>query len=98
MVVAGKDKGKVSTVLGYAKRTGKKQLRKPTQTLVTVKGVNVVKRAKKGQGIVEFEKPINISNVMFYDESAKQASRIAIVDQDGKKKRKVVKTGRILDN
>lgn len=98
MVIAGKDKGKISTVLSYAKRTGKKQINKKPQILLLVKGVNMVKRARKGQGFVEFEKPINISNVMFYDEDAKKTSRVAIVDQDGKKKRKLVKTGRILDN
>lgn len=98
MVIAWKDKGKISSILGYVVKTWKRQLRKKPQTFVLVKDVNVVKRAKKWQGYVEFEKPVNVSNVMFYDEEAKATSKITIVEQDWKRKRKVVKTNRILDN
>lgn len=65
---------------------------------VVVQGVNVVKRAKKGQGYVEKTLPIHASNVMYYDTEKKVVSRIKIVeDKNGKRKRQVVKTGRILE-
>ncbi len=64
---------------------------------VVVQGVNVVKRAKKGQGYIEKTLPIHVSNVMYYDTDKKVASKIRIVeDKDGRKKRQVVKTGHIL--
>ena len=65
---------------------------------MVVQGVNVVKRAKKGQGYVEKTLPIHASNVMYYDTEKKVVSRIKIVeDKNGKRKRQVVKTGRILE-
>ena len=65
---------------------------------VVVQGVNVVKRAKKGQGYVEKTLPIHASNVMYYDTEKKVVSKIKIVeDKNGKRKRQVVKTGRILE-
>lgn len=65
---------------------------------VVVQWVNVVKRAQKGKGYVEKTLPIHISNVMYYDADKKVASKIVIVeDKDGKRKRQVAKTGRILE-
>lgn len=64
IVIAGKYKGKTSTVESVA---GDK---------VVVKGVNVMKKAVKGQGFVDKILPIHISNIALYD--GKKASRVAI--------------------
>ena len=70
---------------------------KVLEDAVIVEGVNVLKRAQKGKGYVEKTHPIHISNVMYYDTETQQASKISIVEVDGKRKRKIVKTNRILD-
>ena len=85
-VISGKDKKSVGVI------------EKVLDDAVVVQGVNVVKRAKKGQGYVEKTLPIHASNVMYYDTEKKVVSRIKIVeDKNGKRKRQVVKTGRILE-
>ncbi len=70
---------------------------KVLEDAVIVEGVNVLKRAQKGKGYVEKTHPIHISNVMYYDTETQQASKISIVEVDGKRKRKIMKTNRILD-
>lgn len=83
IVTTGKDKGK----------TGKITAIMPTENRVIVEKVNVVKRATKPNkqhpqgGIVEFAKPIDISNVAFYDATKKKASRIGIKVTNDKKVR-----------
>ncbi len=54
---------------------------------VIVKGVNVVKKASKEGGFQEFEKPIHISNVMFYCGKCDTATRLSIKEKDWSKKR-----------
>ncbi len=55
---------------------------------VIVKGVNVVKKAsKESGGFQEFEKPVHISNVMFYCEKCETATRIGIKQKEDSKKR-----------
>lgn len=79
-VIAGKHKGKQSTILSVA------------EDLVVVDGVNVMKKAVKGKGFVDVIKPIHISNVMYVDASGK-TSRIGISSTaEGKKVRLVKKT------
>jgi large subunit ribosomal protein L24 len=81
MVIAGKYKGKISSI------------EKVIEDKVWVKEVNEVKRAMKGKGFVKKHLPINVSNVMFYDESSKKPSKIKIaVTKEGKKVRKIAKT------
>ena len=81
IVIAGKYKWKVSSI------------DKIDWDRVFVKWINEVKRAMKWKGFVKKHLSINISNVMYYDEGAKKASRVRIVtNKDGKKIRKVVKT------
>ncbi len=71
---------------------------KMLEDAVVVQGVNLVKRAMKGKGYVEKTKPVHISNVMYFDTETEQASKIKIVeDKNGKRKRQIVKTGRILE-
>ena len=67
-VIAGKDKGKEGVVLRVL----------PAKDRVVVKGVNVVKKHQKPNnanpngGIVEFEAPIHVSNVMLIDPSTNE--------------------------
>jgi large subunit ribosomal protein L24 len=67
---------------------------------VRVEGVNMRKRhtrpsqADPDGGIISFEAPIHISNVMLVDPAADQASRIRLrVEDDGTTERIAVKTG-----
>ena len=93
-VISGKDKGKVGEVLNTD----------PTTSKIIVKGVNVktkhVKPTQDGESgqITTFEAPIHSSNVMLYSEKEKVASRINyVINDDGKKVRKLKKTGEIID-
>jgi len=53
-----------------------------------VKGVNDVKKAMKGKGFIKKTLPIHISNIMYYVEDKKKATRIKVVaDKKGKKTR-----------
>ncbi|MBD3366092.1 50S ribosomal protein L24 [candidate division WWE3 bacterium] len=91
-VITGKDKGKISTVLKVL----------PSKNKVIVEDVNKVKKhVKPGQvseegGIIEIEKPIDASNVMYYEESEKAVTRIGFKFEDGKKVRISKKTGKVL--
>jgi large subunit ribosomal protein L24 len=77
VVVAGKDKGKQGRVLRTLPREGK----------IVIQGVNVLKRhTKAGRsvggnkaiqgGIVDFEAPLDYSNVMFMCPHCNQRSRL----------------------
>ncbi|MEI6425821.1 MAG: 50S ribosomal protein L24 [Candidatus Absconditabacteria bacterium] len=80
-VITGKYKGKISSI------------EKTEEEKVWVKGVNEVKKAVKGKGFVKKHLPINISNVMYYDESTKAPSKLAIkITKEGKKVRVIKKT------
>lgn len=72
----------------------------PDQDRVVVEGVNERKhhqgpsQANPDGGIVTFEDPIHISNVMLIDPASGEASRIRTrVEEDGTKERIAVKTG-----
>ena len=81
MVIAGKYKGKISSI------------EKVEEEKVWVKGINEVKRAMKGKGFVKKHLPIHVSNVMFYDEASKKPSIVKIAtNKEGKKIRKIAKT------
>ena len=93
-VINGKDKGKTGEVLQTM----------PIENRVIVKGVNMrtkhVKPSQEGESgrIVTEEASLHASNVMFYSTSKKVASRIEIfVDKDGAKKRRLKKTGELID-
>ena len=80
-VIAGHEKGKEGKVLSVDPKAG----------TVTVEGVNMVKKHTKPNkqhqdgGIVSFEGPINISNVMYLYKG--KPTRIGFVIKDGKKLR-----------
>lgn len=93
-VIAGKDKGKVGEILQVLPKISK----------VVVKDVNVktkhVKPQQEGESgkIVTIEAPIHSSNVMVYSSKEKVASRICYTfTDDGRKVRKLKKTGEIID-
>lgn len=71
----------------------------PKEDKVIVEGVNMVKKHLRPTqqnpdgGIVEKEAKIHVSNVMLYDEKAKQASRVKFEMKDGKKVRVYKKSG-----
>ena len=96
-VIAGAYKGTVAEVLQTF----------PKEDRVLVEGVNMVKKHQKPTqsnpdgGIIEKEAKIHVSNVMAYDEKAKEASRIGykfVEQKDGttKKVRYFKKSGNVI--
>ena len=92
IVIAGKEKGKTSTIVRIMAAENK----------VVLDGVNMVKRAQKavrgraGQ-IVDKVIPIHASNVMLVDPKTKKPTRIKITrDKDGVRTRVAVKSGQSL--
>jgi large subunit ribosomal protein L24 len=72
----------------------------PGKDRVRVEGVNMRKRHTRPSqqnpdgGIISFEAPIHISNVMLVDTGADTASRVRLrVEEDGTKERIAVKSG-----
>jgi len=93
-VITGKDKGKTGEVLRTL----------PNENRVIVQGINLrtrhVKPTQEGETgrIVTEEASLHASNVMLYSTEKKVASRVEIVvEKDGTKKRRLKKTGEILD-
>ncbi len=93
-VINGKEKGKTGEVL--------KTL--PTENRVIVKGINLrtrhVKPTQEGESgrIVTEEASLHASNVMIYSTEKKVASRVEVfVEKDGSKKRRLKKTGELID-
>ena len=93
-VLNGKDKGKTGEVL--------KTL--PIENRVVVEGINLrtrhVKPTQEGETgrIVTEEASLHASNVMIYSTEKKVASRIELfIDKDGNKKRRLKKTGELMD-
>lgn len=91
-VLTGKDRGKTGRVLEVDINKGK----------VLVERINFVKRHQKPTqryrqgGIIEKEAPINISNVMFYEESMGKATRLGSKVIEGKKVRVSKRSGEVL--
>jgi len=93
-VIAGKDKGKTGEVLRTL----------PYENRVIVQGVNLrtrhVKPTQEGESgrILTEEASLHASNVMLYSTTKNVASRVEIVvEKDGTKKRRLKKTGELLD-
>ena len=92
-IISGKNKGKVAKVLKVL----------TDQNKIIVEGVNLVKRhvkpgkVSKEGGIISIEKPIDVSNVMYFEEKINKAVRIGYKVIKGKKYRISKKTGEVLD-
>lgn len=81
IVIAGKYKGKVSVIQKFTDADH-----------VIVKGVNEVKKAMKWKWFIKKTLPLHISNVMYYVEDKKKATRIRVVtDKKWKKIREASK-------
>ena len=92
IVIAGSNKGHEGTI--------KKVLR--NENRVIVEGVNIVHKHKKGNGqdaggIIDFEAPIDRSNVMIIDPKTKKPSRIGHTTIQDKKVRIARKSSEKLD-
>jgi large subunit ribosomal protein L24 len=92
IVITGKDKGAKSKILKVISSKNKLLLEK----------VNIVKKHQKPSqnnygGIVEIEKPINLSNVMYYCKLCNKATRIKIQKVDTKLYRRCLKCNEIID-
>jgi large subunit ribosomal protein L24 len=97
-VIAGNDKG----VRGEVQRV------LPKDNRVVVSGVNMVKKHQRPRptggrtptqgGIIEFEAPIDASNVMLVDPATGELTRIGVRrDEDGRQVRYAMKSGRDID-
>ena len=93
-VITGKDKGKTGEVLRTL----------PNENRVIVEGVNMrtrhVKPTQEGESgrIVTEEASLHASNVMIYSKEKKVASRVELItEKDGSKKRRLKKTGEVID-
>lgn len=80
----------------------------PRENRVVVKGVNLVKKHQRPRpgggrsqtqgGIIEFEAPIDASNVMMVDPESNLPTRIGIrVDENGHKVRYAKRSGAVID-
>ena len=92
IVITGKDKGK----------TGKVLKAMPAEHRVVVKGVNVQAKHQKqtrteAAQIKHVEGPIDVSDVMYYDEKSKQAVKVGYAFKDGVKVRVNKKNGNVID-
>ena len=80
-VISGKDKGKTGVILAAY----------PKESRVLVEGVNIVKKHSKPSqanpqgGILSFEAPIHVSNVMPIDPKSGNPTRVGYTTVDGKK-------------
>ncbi len=92
-VLTGKDKGKESSVMRAL----------PQQQRVVVEKVNLVKKAMRPTqqnpqgGIMTKEAPIHVSNVALICPACKQATKIAVKRDDGKKVRYCKKCDKAID-
>ena len=92
MVITGKDKGKSGKVLRAM----------PKENRVVVEGVNVQTKHQKQTRtakaeIKHIEGPIDASNVMLYDEKAKEVIKVGYKVDGDKKVRVNKKTGKVID-
>ncbi len=95
-VMKGKDAGKQSEVVAViVDKTGVRNDR------VVVKGANIIKRAQKPNpqlgiagGIVEYEKPLDISNVRFVEGGKPVKIGFKVDEKTGKKVRISKKSGK----
>ncbi|MBI2431331.1 MAG: 50S ribosomal protein L24 [Candidatus Hydrogenedentes bacterium] len=94
LVIRGKYKGRRGRVLEVY----------PKKERLLVEGVNIMKRhtrpstRSQSGGIVERERPIHVSNVMAWDPSASQASKIVMKSlEDGSRVRVWKHSGEALD-
>ncbi len=108
-VIAGNDLGVQGEVMelkkGYdASRRGQPARRNPSKDRVVVSSVRIVKKHQRPvsqtrtqTGIIEFEAPIHISNVMLVCPSCGEPTRVGFEIADGKKHRECKRCGAAID-
>jgi large subunit ribosomal protein L24 len=78
----------------------------PDETRVVVQGVNIRKKHQRqvqtqgrtmSPGIIEFEAPVHISNVMLVCPKCDEATRVRIQREDGEARRVCKRCGSLLD-
>ena len=97
MVISGDDKGVQGDVIRVI----------PKDNRIVVSGVNIVKKHQRPRqggrsqvqgGIIEFEAPIHISNVMLVDPKSNEPTRVNVRrDDEGKRIRVARKSGTDID-
>ena len=94
IIISGRDKGKRGTVL-----------RMVSADLVVVEGANKVKKHQRPNpnkgtagGIIEMEKPVQVSNVAIFNPTTQKADRVGIrILEDKRKVRYFRSNGELLD-
>lgn len=96
-VIAGNDAGKRGRVLRVI----------PSENRLVVEGVNIRSKHQSetrtssnrtmGAGMIQFEMPINLSNVMLIDPETDEPTRVGWKVEAGKKVRIAKKSGAVLD-
>lgn len=97
VVMRGKDKGKSGEILRLVLKEG-------SSLKAVIAGVNIVKKAQKPNpqlglkgGLIEIEKPIDVSNIMVQDPKSGKPTRVGFkVDEKGKKVRFAKKSGELI--
>lgn len=92
VAVSGVDSGKTGKVKSVSRKDG----------TAVVEGLNMKKKAVRRSkdfpdgGFVTIEAPIPLCKLMPYDADAKKGTRVATGSKDGKKARKLVKSGKVI--
>lgn len=88
IIISGKDKGKIGSVLRFT-----------NSDRVIVQGINTIKKHEKPNpnrgitgGIIEKESPLHISNIAIYNFSTKKADKIIFEVDDNKNKNRIYKS------
>ena len=92
-VISGNYRGQEGTVLRV----------EPDRDRVVVQGVNVRKRHRRPSqtdpegGIISFEAPIHVSNVMLLDPASGEPTRVRTqMGEDGRRERVAARSGRVI--
>ncbi|AHC39372.1 50S ribosomal protein L24 [Ehrlichia muris] len=98
IIISGKDKGKMGKVVKILK---KKHYGKDVSFAI-ISGVNVCKKSVKATqksdgGIINVEKPINLSNVALFDSTLGVQTRVGYKFIDERKVRFMKSSGKIIE-